>query len=111
MLQELRDLAQKEKFVEAFDEHYPGAPTPEIRIESERNVNKMISRLRSELPKNPTKTYVISEFLLMLKDFEGADTEEREHAAGYCEEVMTILGIESSDGALNTWLYGFDPMA
>ena len=52
---------------------------------------------------------MLSEFLEMLTAFEHEDTEEKEQACTYCERVMEILGIDSSDGALNTWLYGFDP--
>ena len=52
---------------------------------------------------------MLSEFLEMLKAFKHEDTEEREQACTYCERVMGILGIASSDGALNSWLYGFDP--
>ncbi len=88
---------------------YPGAPTEEIRQSSEKVVNAMVGRLRSRLPRSPQKAYVLSEFLEMLKAFESQDSEEREQACSYCERVMEILRIESSDGALNTWLYGFDP--
>ena len=43
-----------------------------------------------------------------LSRFEGEDTEEREQACEYLEQIMTILGIESSDGKITSWLYGFD---
>jgi hypothetical protein len=88
---------------------YPGAPTEEIRKSAELAINKMLDRLKSGLPRSPQKSYVLSEFLEMLKAFESDDTEEREKACTYCERVMDLLGIESSDGVLNTWLYGFDP--
>jgi hypothetical protein len=45
----------------------------------------------------------------MLDAFEPGDTEDRERLCGYLEEIMEIFGIESSDGLLNRWLYGFDP--
>jgi len=72
-------------------------------------VNAMLDRLAIGLLESPQKSYVLSEFLEMLKAFEREDTEEREQACTYCERVMGILGIASSDGTLNTWLYGFDP--
>jgi Domain of unknown function (DUF4844) len=84
-------------------------PTEEIRKSAELAINNMLDRLRSGLPRSPQKAYVLSEFLEMLKAFEGGDTEEREKACTYCERVMDLLGIESSDGVLNAWLYGFDP--
>jgi len=100
-------LRSESKFNE---EHlYPGAPNEEIRVNSERAVNAMLDRLKVGLAQSPRKSYALSEFLEMLKAFEHEDTEEREQACTYCERVMEILGIESSDGQLNTWLYGFDP--
>ena len=106
-LQLLFDLRLEQKFHE--EGFYPGAYDEEIRQRAEGAVNFMLDRLRLGLPRFPQKSYVISEFLEMLKAFEGDDTEEREQTCAYCERVMDILSIESSDGALNTWLYGFDP--
>jgi hypothetical protein len=37
------------------------------------------------------------------------DTENRERVCGYFEELMDIVGLESSDGQLNNFMYGFDP--
>jgi hypothetical protein len=103
----LSALRFQSKFGE--EEFYPGAPTEEIRRNAERTVNAMLDRVAAGLAHSPRKSYVLSEFLEMLKAFEHGDTEEREQACTYCERVMEILGIESSDGALNAWLYGFDP--
>jgi Domain of unknown function (DUF4844) len=88
---------------------YPGAPTEEIRKSAEFAINRMLDQLKSGLPSSPRKSYVLSEFFEMLEAFEGHDTDERERACTYCERVMDLLGIESSDGVLNTWMYGFDP--
>ena len=104
---QLAGLRSTPKFQE--DGLYTGAPIGEIREYAELAINKMLDRLRSGLPCSPQKSFVLSEFLEMLKAFENADTEERERACTYCERVMDLLGIESSDGVLNTWLYGFDP--
>jgi hypothetical protein len=107
VLQRLFALRSEPKF--NGENLYPGAPTEEIRLNAERAVNGMLDRLAGGLRQSPRKSYVLSEFLEMLKAFEHEDTEEREQACTYCERVMGILGIASSDGALNTWLYGFDP--
>jgi len=107
VLQRLSVLRAEPKFGKRG--FYPGAPTQEIRLNAERAVNIMVERLTAGLPGSPRKAYVLSEFLEMLRAFEHADTEEREEACTYCEHVMDILGIASSDGALNIWLYGFDP--
>ncbi len=107
VLRRLSALRSESKFNE--ENLYPGAPTEEIRLNAERAVNTMLDRLAVGLPASPRKSYVLAEFLEMLKAFEHEDTEEREQACTYCERVMAILGIASSDGALNSWLYGFDP--
>lgn len=107
VLQRVSTLRSEPKFYEK--DFYPGAPTEKVRLRAERAVNAMLDRLSVGLEKWPRKSYVLSEFLEMLKGFEHEDTEEREEACTYCELVMEILSIESSDGTLNTWLYGFDP--
>lgn len=37
------------------------------------------------------------------------DTEDRERVCFYFEQLMDIVGLESSDGHLNEFMYGFDP--
>ncbi len=37
------------------------------------------------------------------------DTENRERICTYFEELMDIVGLESSDGQLNDFMYDFDP--
>ncbi len=37
------------------------------------------------------------------------DTEDRERVCNYFEELMDIVGLESSGGHLNDFMYGFDP--
>lgn len=37
------------------------------------------------------------------------DTEDRERICTYYEELMDIVGLESSGGHLNNFMYGFDP--
>ena len=36
-------------------------------------------------------------------------TEDRERLCNYVEELMDIVGLDSSDGLLNNFMYGFDP--
>ena len=107
VIQQLSALHSESKF--QAEGMYPGAPDEDIRVNSERIVNEMLDGLQAGLHQSPRKSYVIAQFLEMLKCFEHDDTEEREQACRYCERVMDILHIESSDGLLNKWLYGFDP--
>lgn len=105
----LNRLKAVEKFrAEAF---YPGAPSESLRVEAEQSVNTLLDRLIPALPTPADKQFVLREFRRTLDAFTQSDTEERERLCGYLEEIMDIVGIESSDGLLNGWLYGFDPQA
>lgn len=106
-LAELAALRSESKF-HAHD-FYPGAPDEAARREAEETVNRMLDRIVAGLPKSPSKVFVLSEFQIMLDGFDSPETEEREEICAYCERVMSVLGIERSDGLLNRWLYGFDP--
>jgi hypothetical protein len=106
-LEALRTLRSVDKFLPEV--LYPGAPTEEIRHEAEKIINQLLDKLILGLPADPQKQFVMSQFKNALSDFEHADTEERERFCGYLEEIMDITGIQSSDGLLNNWLYGFDP--
>jgi len=87
---------------------YPGAPNEEIRVRCESSVNELLDTLVRGLPERPDTAFVLSAFNSFLNNFNGEDTEEKERACGYCEQVMDILGMESSEGVLNSWLYGVD---
>lgn len=36
------------------------------------------------------------------------DTEDSERVCGYYQQIMDAIGLESSNGIINNWLYGFD---
>ena len=103
----LKRLRSSAKFT--VEDFYPGAPTEELRTEAEQLVNRLLDRLTANLGKSPYKQFVLDEFCQSLDAFKQTDTEERERLCAYLEEIMDIIGIKSSDGLLNDWLYGFDP--
>jgi hypothetical protein len=88
---------------------YSGYLDPTLRVQLESDINALLSRLVAELAAHPTKSFVLAEFAQTLDGVRATDTEDRERFCGYLEEIMDILDIESSDGLLNTWMYGFDP--
>ncbi len=106
---ELKKLREEKKFLEMEGGHYPGAPSEEIRLELEKKLDYTIDILIDNIKANPTKKYLLSRFSLMLNKFTEYDTEEREQICFYCEKIMDIFGVESSDGLLMNWLYGFNP--
>ena len=67
-------------------------------------INNLAESLIQTLPNAPHKKTVLDAFEDHLDDFFDYDTEEREQAGRYCEAIMDILGIESSDGVLDSML-------
>jgi len=88
---------------------YPGAPDESTRLRAENIINNLANRLIQGVKNNPSKAYVLNQFELSLKELQGYDSEERDRASLYLEDIMDILSIDSSDGTLNRWRYGFEP--
>ena len=86
--------------------YYAGVPDPVDRLAGDKAFSQLIDLLVADLPKHPTKSFVLGQFKMTLSKFSSVETEDRERAAGYCEKIMNVLGIASSDGVLNRWLYG-----
>lgn len=64
MINELEELRDEQKFLPEF--FYPGAPSESIRLEVQLIVNKTLEELIMNIEKNPSKSYVLSEFEKML---------------------------------------------
>jgi len=84
-------------------------PSEAKRLEYEARLNALAKRLLAKLSPPPSKLEVLNEFKPTLKEFEYEDSEDRDQLLRYIENIMDIFGIESSDGLLNKWRYGFDP--
>jgi hypothetical protein len=108
LLSDLRDFHLEPKFLDGGIYH---APSEEVRITAAAHLNELIDRLVAAIATHPTKAFVLSEFRRTLTKFDSADSEERDRLLAYLERIMDIVGIESSDGLLNNWRYGFDPAA
>ena len=106
-IDELKSFRLLDKFKQDINAFYPGAPSETIRLEAESYLNEMVDEIIAEVEINPTKSFVLSKMKNMLHNFDNYDSEEQDRIASYCEDIMDILGIESSDGLLNKWRYGF----
>ena len=71
-------------------------------------LDQLVEKLQTDLTTNPTKLWVMQQFQNALVKVESEDTEARENFASHLEEIMDILGIESSDGLLNFYVNGFE---
>lgn len=70
-----------------------------------KSIKRLISILRNE--KKITNRMILNEFETGLESLEDIafDTEDRERVCYYYEEIMDIIGLESTNELLNNWMY------
>lgn len=78
------------------------------RLRYEAWVNQLARSLRKLAPARQTKPVVLGMFKPVMKKFENTEVEDQDRFLGYLVELMDIFGVESSDGLLSTWRYGYD---
>jgi hypothetical protein len=84
----------------------PGTDTVDERARLLKVLNDLADRLLAGVEEHPSKHWVLAEFQKALKLVEEEDTEGRDHFGMEMENIMDILGIESSDGLLAAYLGG-----
>jgi hypothetical protein len=87
-------------------EYLPGENSVEERARLSTVVNDLIDRLIRGIKSNPSKLWVMTEFQKALELVYLEATEARERFGTELEEIMDILGVESSDGLLTCYLGG-----
>lgn len=108
----LEEFKAKKKFAEDSISHYPGIAEESLRPVLTSKINAAaddfikVARNGNATDKEYQKAIGIG--LGRFSDMY-ADTENSERICAYFEELMDIVGLESSDGQLNNFLYGFDP--
>jgi hypothetical protein len=100
-LLELREFRAAQKFT-----LLPGTNTAAEKARLSAVLHALTDRLLAGIEANPSKLWVMKEFRIALRAVEQEDTEAREHFGIHLEQLMDILGIESSDGLLNFYLVG-----
>lgn len=105
---------QKEKFGEDAAIFYPGIADPALRPVLTEKINQAAADFRRvSLAANPTKNEYLEIIEVGLERFSNAgdiyDTEDRERICHYFEELMDLVGLDSSEGMLNNFMYGFNP--
>ena len=101
----LQALAAEKKF-QPFG-LYSGAKPEEQRVRLQRIVDSLLTELAAMEPIDRTKERVLALFRSTLAAVGDVDSEEKEQVCSYLERTMDIVGVESSDGLLNSCLYGF----
>lgn len=102
---------QKEKFVEDLTIFYPGIADPALRPILTDKINLAADDFyQVSLAQNSSEKDYHQAMKLAFKRFEMyLDTEDRERVCHYFEELMELVGLESSGGLLNEFMYGFNP--
>ena len=88
---------QKNKFNKDESLFYPGLEDKNIQSNLTKEINKLAKTFES-----------IQSSLKVIEKYD-LDTEDRTRVANYIEELMDIVELESSNGLLNNYVYGFDP--
>jgi len=111
---QFEEFKNKEKFIQDDRLFYPGIGDSSLRPILNEKINLAASDFMKLAKQGtvPDKDYQdiikkgldrFSELYLQL------DTEDRERICHYFEELMDIVGLDSSGGHLNKFMYGFDP--
>jgi len=101
----------KEKFNEDLKSYYPGAASRKVKKQLTERINLAADDFAAvasgEAPTQEEYLDAIDKALERFTDIY-IDTEDREQVGFYFEELMDIVDLESSEGKLNNFLYGFD---
>jgi Domain of unknown function (DUF4844) len=100
----------KEKFTQDAALHYPGLEDTALKPVYTEKINRAAADFKEvALSGNPTDENYQDAIRKGLGRFTGTlpDTEDRERICTYFEELMDIAGVQSSDGLLNDFMYGF----
>jgi hypothetical protein len=106
------EFLAKKKFVE--ENFYPGIADEKMGPVFTEKINQIGTDFKtvaeSEKPTDIKYQEKIGIGLSRFADiYLELDTEDRERVCTYIEELMDIVGLESSNGQLNKFMYSFDP--
>jgi len=107
-------IAMKKFMEQPYPNFYPGIADEKMRPVLTEKINRAALDFKTvaESEKPTDKRYLekieigLSRFADVYKDL---DAEDRERVCSYFEELMDIVGLESSNGQINKFMYGFDP--
>ena len=108
------EFKSKEKFLQEDKLFYPGIGDPNLKPVLTEMINLAAEDFKKLADKgNATDKEYQNAIKIGLERFTDLylqlDTEDRERVCSYFEELMDIVGLESSGGQLNNFMYGFDP--
>ena len=110
--EKFEEFIAKKKFV--AENYYPGIADEKLRPVFTEKINQVATDFKTVVEsENPTDKKYHEKIRVGLSRFADVyldlDTEDRERVCTYFEELMDIVGLKSSNGQLNKFMYGFDP--
>ncbi len=103
----------KEKFLQDDKLFYPGLSDPSLRPVLTEKINLVADDFKKLAEKGAATDEAYQNAIQIGLDrfadlYLQLDTEDRERVCSYMEELMDIVGLESSGGHLNNFMFGFD---
>jgi hypothetical protein len=107
---QLRALAARDNFA-ADGALYTGVHDPALRASLNSKIDATIGKFIASVQHHATKKDYVALLASEISGFprENLETDDAEQVATNFELIMDCIGLESSDGILNNWMYGFDP--
>lgn len=107
---QLRALAADDNFA-ADQMLYTGVRDPVLRAKLNHQLGAAILKFVKAVEQKASKEALLRMMAAEIAAFkrEALDSEDAEQVALNFEKIMDCIGLESSDGILNQWMYGFDP--
>ncbi len=109
------EFKKKEKFLaQPYPNYYSGLPDADLKpilaSKIDQAANGFLKVAESDDPTEEKYHAAIDLGLSRFNDvYWSLDSEELDRIGTYFEELMDIVGLESSGGRLNKWRYWFDP--
>ncbi len=105
-MNEFSQFRSKAKFVEDLQLMYPGIENESYRKEYSDKVNLIANDFEEVAKAGNGKERYLEKIKIGLARFgDTPDTEDKGRICSYIEELMDIVGLESSDGPLNSYVY------
>ena len=110
-VQQLQALAQLDSVGAEPMTLYSGVADAQLRAQLTGQLRSAIDRFIVAVEGSATQAQYLAILSTELHQFDrdALETEDAERVAGNFESIMDAVGLESSGGALNDWMYGFDP--
>ncbi len=109
-IHQLQTLAKKDNFA-PNGALYTGVRDPSLRANLNSRFGLSITQFITAVKRKATKSEYLALLASEIRKFKRAEleTEDAEQVGTNFEHIMDCIGLDSSEGILNNWMYGFDP--